>query len=418
MTMTDDALVRELAARADAAAPAMSLDPTAVLAAGRHRRRRRAHLQVAAAAAVVVAGLGLVQVLDDQGGHPVAADTVGVAGVTATAVSAGIPVQTAAGPGIDVGTIGDAGGNRFTMAADASGAAVYVQRPGSDQPEPLAQVLGAHPGGAGSQSIGPDGSVTVVGFAAPGDHVTLDLKPVGGGSVVLPVPLLELPGTSTRAYAVHLSGTPTAATLPRAVLTSTGDAPWQLLVDLRSLIRDDYVDGDGIEVSVARDVHGAAAAGRTAVDTGVTAPQEWLDDASASSTTPVFVVRLQAGDPREVRLEARADGRTVTSKVMDEDQWLSFASPLPMVTTWDRGAVVLGAIPAGAHAATLLVNRSSGEDRFELPTFRVPGLESDVFLVVLADTVAQPEAWPAVSVEITYDDGTTARWTLQGDRLG
>lgn len=106
MTLTDDALVRDLAGRADSALPPMSLDSATVLAAGRRYRRRRTVARSAVGTLAVAAlALGATQVLTDRSPTPPAAQTrtFTVEGLDVTITTEVLPVRTEDGPMYDVG---------------------------------------------------------------------------------------------------------------------------------------------------------------------------------------------------------------------------------------------------------------------------------------------------------------------------
>ncbi len=413
MTMTDDAVIRELAARAEAAAPAMSLDPSTVLTAGRRHRRRRSQLRVATAAGFLGVTLAAVHLTAGSSDDPhLATSAVEVSGVTVTVVTEGVPVETDDGPAIDVGSAGDAEGNRLALAADASGTPLYTYDPANGAVDALMQVPGEAQPGQKYTSVGLDGTVTVVGFAAPDDTVTLRLAPAGGSPTLVDVPCLRLPGATTRVYVIRLSGTPSRTALPRASLEYTGPGgTGARSIDLRSLVPEETADGDGITVSVAHDVHDVTIGASTGVDTGIAVPPEAPGGTAAAADAPTFGVRVtHEGDAAALRL----DGASDSLWIVDLATWLATEAPVPHAETWDRGAVALGLVPRGAHAVTLVVERSAGAERIPLPTFRIPGVDADVFLAVLTDTAAQPVSWPAVHLEVVGDDGAMSSWGLDG----
>jgi len=49
-----------------------------------------------------------------------------------------------------------------------------------------------------------------------------------------------------------------------------------------------------------------------------------------------------------------------------------------------------------------------------IPTFRVPGLDADVWFVALTDPEVDIRDWPTTSIRVTDPDGTASWWSLDG----
>lgn len=242
MSLTDDALFRELAERADRAVPAMSLDPAAVLAHGRRHRRRRTALQSAAGlagvAAVALAAVGVGQLAGDRGHEvPAASRLVTVGDFTVLAATGLEPlsdddpvrVGTATGPGTlyDTGVPVDP--------ADPDGARWVLEHIagviGGPVPEHLAvRTFDPATGEVGERdlqtaALRPDGSPDAGSLELGRTKVVFgtaaaDYTP----TVYLTGPGADVPAVESRVYVPTF--TLPGVDLPVYLLRVSGDSPW------------------------------------------------------------------------------------------------------------------------------------------------------------------------------------------------
>lgn len=80
----------------------------------------------------------------------------------------------------------------------------------------------------------------------------------------------------------------------------------------------------------------------------------------------------------------------------------------------DHDAYLIGIRPPALEGATFDVvsERDDGTGAVSIPTFRVPGLDADVWFVALRDPDVDIRDWPPTSIRVTYPDGKTASWSL------
>ncbi len=426
MTMTDDAVVRELTARADREAPAMSLDPTAVLAAGRHRRRR-AQLRLSAVAAVVITGAALVPTLNQHQARPAGTESVElVPGLTATIVAHPTTVDTSEGPALDLGVLAPRS-ERWHLGISDEGSDVALRRY-----DPESGVLGdalvalGTPGTGSSQTItDDDGTMTVLGLVSPADTVTLTVVLAGGRQRAIDVPTFAVPGGAT-AYVVLFSGRPaggdwpdaafSVASSPHAGTSATSTTP----LSFRPLVPADAADGDSLTVEVAAASHAVDTPQGPGVDTGVLAPRPPIAVNGLSPDAPPssYVVRAseEASGATYVWLETYSGADTISDVAFDLTQWQADGNgdPIPGAVVQDHWAALLGVLPPDARQAALLVERSTGTERYPMPTFRALGADADLFFALVTDEGLQPAGWPSVRIEVTDAYGAVTLWTLDG----
>lgn len=82
----------------------------------------------------------------------------------------------------------------------------------------------------------------------------------------------------------------------------------------------------------------------------------------------------------------------------------------------DHHAATIGVLPPGFDGAVveLVVVGVAGEQVIDVPTFEVPGLDSEAYFVVAEDPELRTVRWPEMYVRMTAPDGSVSRWGLAG----
>lgn len=437
MTRTDEALVRNLAELTDRTLPPMALEPGAVLDAGRRHRRRRtlggasAGFVAVAAAAVVTAQLGA-----DPG--PVtapAAQTVElVDGLTATVPTSPTTVQTALGPGVDLGLPAD---DEHSYVVVANGHELEIR------------TLDGEGGMAGASSwdLGPSVSYpsfwmrtegdasTVYGQGGPGIEVTLVSAPADGSAPLsIPVPTAQVEGFFGAMYLLRIDGAPAGGVWPDLsirVRSADGTTTSQQI----ALPIEPPLVAATLEVAVATDWHVVDSSAGLVLELGLPV----LTDAARQTAdgpedlTYILVgttVGEMTGDPSLSAEDAANEAVTLAgmrpvgavSPMTSTDLSTLGDSPVVVAGMSDGQDAsdmdVLGTLPGDATAAALVVARDGGDERFELPTFTVPGLTGlhPFFFFTLHDEVSDVTSAPA-HIELTAEDGSVTLWSVTGDLL-
>ena len=117
----------------------------------------------------------------------------------------------------------------------------------------------------------------------------------------------------------------------------------------------------------------------------------------------------------------RPDGSTVMAAggSIDGDLVPIAGSPVAMTYLSDHEVFVLGFRPPAPIDATLelVVATKDREVRKPIPTFRLPGLDGEVWFAKLSDPEVNFRDWPTATFVVTANDGTVTRWSLHGDEL-
>ena len=212
MTLADDTLVRDLAERIDRVLPAMSLEPAAMLDAGRrHRRHRRVRGASVGALAVAAVALGAATgSLNPPDSTPPAAIAELAPGLVATAANDAKAVSRADGGAI---TLTDGVGHQYDAHFDPAQGAVFVT-----------QDMAANRGESGghtfqfSENASTEGSygfqhssrlvgdaVLVAGYVSEPGDVRLEWSG-DGGTLTLDLPTFAVPGAAGRVYVLRIEG--------------------------------------------------------------------------------------------------------------------------------------------------------------------------------------------------------------------
>jgi hypothetical protein len=429
MTLTDDTLVRELAERADRAIPAMALDPAGVLAAGRrHRRRQTAIRSVGGFALVAVAAVGVVQLGGYRSATPPA---------TATAVLAEGLVATAANDAHvaeDGGTLNltDGAGHTYTVRFDAAAGAVEAfegEVAGAQGDDGFlggfsAGADGADEGEGLLQASGLDGdALLVAGYVSgPGD-VRLEWSDAGR-THTLDLPTFAVPGAAGRVYVVRIEGAARDGEWPTVAVVHSGNDEHRADVPLTPLAELAVVADEPV-VTVAEAVTEVETDIGPAVDLGIQVGDIWdpLDQGLTYALRAGALVDEDSRTPDDAGLwlvTLAPDGSTVTGAGGSVDDALAPANRNPIWSAGltDHEAYMVGIRPPALEGATVeLVLETDGDDvRTPIPTFRVPGLDADVWFVVLTDPVARTN-WQDAMILVTEADGSSSMWNLAGNEL-
>jgi len=193
--------------------------------------------------------------------------------------------------------------------------------------------------------------------------------------------------------------------------------------------------GDTLSIQVAQDVAAAGSSAGPVVDLGVPVRNDFarmMADGEREELTYAILLttvgEMAAG--AEVSLtpeEAAGDavllaglkpfGALVpmSSSDLGTTRAAKDASPILQAGLSTHDVNALGMLPAGSRATVVLVvERAAGTERVPVPTFRVPGVDEDFFFLALTDPEVEYAAWPFAFIEVTAQDGTTSRWSLDG----
>ena len=126
--------------------------------------------------------------------------------------------------------------------------------------------------------------------------------------------------------------------------------------------------------------------------------------------TPAVLLDMLAPDGSTVMGGGGSVGEALASKDRN---------PIWMSSFSDHEVYVIGIRPPALAGATfeLVVVLADREVSTPLPTFRVPGLDADVFFVALTDPEVNARDWPTVMIVVTAADGTTSMWSLHAREL-
>lgn len=374
MTMTDDALVRDLAERADLAAPPMALDPMVVLTAGRRRRNR-----VVGARVTVAAGLGVVAVAVAAGAFnppdaaPPAAATAQLAeGLVATAANDADVVRTDGG---DALALTDGVGHRYTVRFDVASGTVDAfegEAAGAEGDEGWLGGFGASAEGADEgegilQASGLEGeAILVAGYVSgPGD-VRLEWS-WDGPTRALDVPTFAVPGVAGRVYIVRIEGAAPDGGWPAVAVVHSGKDEHRADVPLTQL--------QGTATQTVELAPGVIAANRpTALI---------LEDGTVG-------VELGISVP-----EAAATSRPLALLPMTEEQLAEANAAAEPHPSWDGGVqlALLGESDPEPIVAPWVWSSTASPDDDEVrwdSVMRIPGEDSGLFIGVVPSWLTDP----------------------------
>jgi hypothetical protein len=450
-TLTDDALVRELAERTDRALPAMALDAVGVLAAGRDWRQRQTVLRsIGSLAAVTLVAVGVAALgpglrsVPPTGPDDAAADL----GIEVEIPEDVDVIDTDLGPALDTGL------NQYGLEYSNSEYAIkLVLVPTMFPPE--SPTIAA----VGLLALSPDGSTTspvtypladlaespdawwtatdtgdrvtyLMGVAPPGLEDPKGALVVGGpdNGLRFALQMVDVPGVDRPVFlAVVRDVVASTAAWPPIVIEFAGSDG--------TIVRSPALDGsdgaepvtgaDTLRIETATDVTPVEADDGPAYDLGVQVGDGW----SPPDQDLTYALRAGAlvdGDSRTPDepglwlVTLAPDGSTVTGAGGTVDEALAPANRNPIWSAGltDHEAYMVGIRPPALKGATfeLVVETDDDDERIPIPTFRVPGLDADVWFVVLTDPDART-SWQAVTIVVTATDGSTSSWNLAGREL-
>ena len=177
----------------------------------------------------------------------------------------------------------------------------------------------------------------------------------------------------------------------------------------------------GLLIETAADVRAVETDDGPAVDLGVQVGDDWdpLDQGLTYALRAGALVDEESRTPDKPGLwliTLAPDGSTVTGGGGSVDEALIPANrnPIWMSMLGDHEACQIGVRPPALEGATfdLIIERDTGKQVVPIPTFRVPGLDADVWFVALRDPDVDIRDWPPTSIRVTYPDGKTASWSL------
>ncbi|HZL01890.1 MAG TPA: hypothetical protein VFC48_02075 [Cellulomonas sp.] len=434
---TDDLLVRELTERADRLLPAMSLEPAAVLLASRRHRRRRAvgsasvGLLAVAAAAVAAAQLGTGPLPVTP---PAAATAELTKGLVATAANDADIVDSGDG---DTLSLTDGAEHHYTVRFDPVAGVVDAFEGGVAGAQGDDGWLGGFSAGADPADEG-DGilqasglagdALLVAGYVSGPGEVRLEWSG-DGPTLALDVPTFAVPGAAGRVYVMRIEGAALDGKWPTVTVVHSGKAEHRADVPLTPL-KEHAAAADGtLSIEIANDVREVETDEGTAVDLGIpVAGGDPLDEGRTYSLRAGLLVDGDPGTPDVTGLwldSLGPDGATKTvvgsggsggGGTVDEALTPANRNPTWMSMLSDHEACMVGVRPPALEGATfdLIIERDTGKQVVPIPTFRVPGLDADVWFVALTDPEVDIRDWPTTSIRVTDPDGTASWWSLDG----
>ncbi len=442
MTMTDhEPIVSDLLTRTDLALPAMALDPGDVLAeAQRHHRRHVVGRNAAAVLLVAGAAVGVAQLGagGDGGVAAPAGDTVELAeGLTVTVPIDPVAIETELGTAVDLDVPTADGGSYVALNTEQALEIRTVTDDGTLGDE--VWVLAAE-GTTPDHLQVADDTLLEVGLVPVDTTVTLVSTPWDDGATVrVSVPTATVEGLDDALYVVRIDGMPADGAWPTMTILLTA-ADGTITTESVPSPATPVAASRTLEVAVGSAVGVVETDAGPALDLGVPVPDGLVPGTDGQELTyallPLPTVRvtvvgeesgaeLAAAASPSLSLVALAPDGTVTSLDTPELESPPGESAVMAVTavigdeaTSDvRG---LGVAPDGATEITLVVERSWGTERIPIPTFQVPGLETDqwFFFFTLHDEAGDVTDG-LVQAEATTPGGvTTTVWSLVGADTG
>ena len=442
MTLTDETLVRDLAELTDRAVPPMTLDPAAVLDAGRRHRRRRTvgsasvGLLAVAAAAVAAAQLG-------TGPGPVTPPAAATAeltkGLVATAANDADVVDSG---DADTLSLTDGAEHHYTVRFDPVAGVVDAFEGGVAGAQGDDGWLGGFSAGADPADEG-DGilqasglagdALLVAGYVSGPGEVRLEWSG-DGPTLALDVPTFAVPGAAGRVYVMRIEGAALDGKWPTVTVVHSGKDEHRADVPLTPL-KEHAAAADGPVVTVAEGVIEADSSAGPVFDLGVPVRNDFarmMADGEREELTYAILLttvgEMAAGaevslTPEEAAGDAvllaglRPFGALVpmSSSDLGTTRAAKDAGPILQAGLSTHDVNALGMLPAGSRATVVLVvERAGGTERVPVPTFRVPGVDEDFFFVALHDDGVDLADWPSVYVEVTDQDGTVTLRSLPG----
>lgn len=442
MTMTDDLLVDELVARADRALPAMAVHPADVLSGGRRFRRRRTtrrwSIGTVVAGVAVLAAAGLGELGGEDAAPSATTEVVRRGDLTITILTAATALDTELGAVLDLGVPVDpeiADGPRYVV-LDA-GSSLELRTVGADGRIADERALtfswsaAALRAGPVTAASGDAGSAVVLGALSwgAGPDIAVD------GETVATMPTFETPDGSQRVFFAVVDGGGMPVEDWPTITVGDLVLPFSSQVDAEqyAFTVDNRLDAATLEVAVATAVREADSSAGPVLDLGVPVlgepARETVDGIEALTYALLATdVGRVIGDPSLTPEEAGAEAITLAARqpfgaltpiaAAPLDPASLGDGPVVLASASDTDTTVLGRLPAGATGATLVVQRASGDERIDLPTFAVPGLAAGhaFFFFTLHDEVEAVGLAP-VHIELVAADGAIAFWTVTGDLL-
>ena len=431
-TLSEDLLVRDLHERADRVLPAMALDPAAVLLASRrHRRRQTAMRSAAGALAVGAIAVGAVQIWADEPvtTPPAAATAELTKGLVATAANDADVVDSGDG---DTLSLTDGAEHHYTVRFDPVAGVVDAFEGGVAGAQGDDGWLGGFSAGADPADEG-DGilqasglagdALLVAGYVSGPGEVRLEWSG-HGPTLALDVPTFAVPGAAGRVYVMRIEGAALDGKWPTVTVVHSGKDEHRADVPLTPL-KEHAAAADGtLTIETATDVREVETDEGTAVDLGIQVPTDGdpLGQGLTYSLRAGVFVDGNPGTPDVTGLwldSLGPDGTTKTAGgggTVDEALTPTNRNPIWMSMLGDHEAYMVGVRPPALEGATfdLIVERDTGKQVVPIPTFRVPGLDADVWFVALTDPEVDIRDWPTTSIRVRDPDGTTASWSLAG----
>lgn len=241
MTLTDDAFVRSLAEQVDRALPSMSLEPAAMLEAGRrHRRHRRARGARVGALAVAAMAFGVATgSLNPPDSTPPATIAELAPGLVATAAN---DSRAASGVDGEAITLTDAVGHQYEAHFDPAEQAVFVSQDmvanigesggRTFKFDESASTLGGY-GFTHSAGLAGD-AVLVAGYVSEPGDVHLEWSG-DGGALTLDLPTFAVPGAAGRVYVLRIEGITTPGPTSTVTVVHSGTYEHRFDIDVASL---------------------------------------------------------------------------------------------------------------------------------------------------------------------------------------
>ena len=399
MTVTDDALVRDLVHRAARAQPAMALDVATVLAGGRRYRRRRTSLRGIGAVATAALAVAVVQALPGGDAPPAGPEQLLVDGLTIASAVDAVEVATSRGPMYDLDLPRDAAdpdGGRYVLDATpgrlglrpfdpSTGAAGELGASMSfTEPPTAASMAGTTAAtimGVADEGVAPE---LLVDGESRGTLPTFTIPEVAGSVFVVRI-WAAVPGGDWPMVAVRFGTDADGRPLQVSLGTLAASAVWSPTV----VEEFDTEHGPALELGgpgLPGDARSLVLVPEPA-DPGAGSSRRPLATlrTDREATAPLATLRWPAGTPGvEDTLEDGSDGVIV-----------------------DDVAYLVGVLPAGADRAVVTV----GDTRVPLGTFSMPSLPGRwayVAVVDLSDVAPGTE----IAVEYHDDHGLTGGWVL------
>lgn len=448
MTVTEDRLIRELSALADAAVPPMTVDLAGTVASGRRRRRRLATghaLGALAVVATIAVGVTALRPSDDPTAPP-ATQVTTVGGLQVSTAAGTVPVEASGGTVHDVGVLLRPGLDDLHLVVEGDGSHLRLRildTTTGEVGEP--QLTLSWHGSAGLRSpalpetamLASTGFALAMGFAE--EDATIALR-IEGRAEPVPVPTFVVPGVADGAhlFLVALTGDDALPAWPDVTLETGFPTAQPLPVGSQARPTETPVAGVAaptLEARVATTPQVVESTAGAVLDLGVPVLTPFARTRADGALEELGYVLTMgtlgdlSGDPGLSTSEAAEEAVLIAARAPHGAVSPMTVAPLRLLRAPESGngpiygstygtadVEILGLLPTGTATARLVVERAEGPERTELPSFEIPGAAGRFYFLTLHDAVAGVAGVPA-SIEIESGDGTLSRFSLYGEPL-